>query len=482
MANLVVTNPDTGSSYDTGIDQNTANAIPNLAQVANDTYRIPGLGTEALMRQMVNQTVSNAISDPVTFEKNALKNYTKNLVSAENFRGVPGEQPPDKQQLIDASKAAINYLSGKNVPINEINSLINTSTQEYQQFQQMAADKIASMNQPTFADNLSKIANIAAPIVIAAVAPEIPAAIGQSLGFTGSAALTAGNAAIQGTAAIAQGAKPEDVAKNIATSAAGSELASNIVPVDKAAPITSAAQQGAIRGATSAALLGKDVVKGAAAGGLTSGISTGLQEGYRSLLPEQVDYSLTSGKDVGGLGLKLPAATTTTPTDSEYYAANFDYNAPTAAGTGGLGIKAAPSTTTFNPDGTIDYGVYQQGSGGGEGLTSTTTDVNPSIYQPAQLGTTEKLLADYVAKDIVRQTGLSSSSSGSKSTQAAQPATSAVTLGSQQSPTATTGADVAALDTTTGEGLGSKEGKKGGKYPWGDPEGTTALKQEGQVI
>ena len=50
------------------------------------------------------------------------------------------------------------------------------------------------------------------------------------------------------------------------------------------------------------------------------------------------------------------------------------------------------------------------------------------------------------------------------------------------SPAAYGAGDVAMLDATTPEGMGSKMGKKGGKYPWGDPEGTTALKQEGQVV
>ena len=50
------------------------------------------------------------------------------------------------------------------------------------------------------------------------------------------------------------------------------------------------------------------------------------------------------------------------------------------------------------------------------------------------------------------------------------------------SPTAYGAGDVAMLDATTPEGMNSKMGKKGGKYPWGDPEGTTALKQEGQVV
>ena len=50
------------------------------------------------------------------------------------------------------------------------------------------------------------------------------------------------------------------------------------------------------------------------------------------------------------------------------------------------------------------------------------------------------------------------------------------------SPAAYGATDVAMLDSTSPEGMGSKVSKKGGKYPWGDPEGTTALKQEGQVI
>ena len=45
------------------------------------------------------------------------------------------------------------------------------------------------------------------------------------------------------------------------------------------------------------------------------------------------------------------------------------------------------------------------------------------------------------------------------------------------SPAAFGGADVAMLGDTSESGLGSKVSKKGGKYPWGEPEGTTALKE-----
>jgi hypothetical protein len=44
------------------------------------------------------------------------------------------------------------------------------------------------------------------------------------------------------------------------------------------------------------------------------------------------------------------------------------------------------------------------------------------------------------------------------------------------SPASYAGEDIAILGDTPGS-LGSKVNKKGGKYPWGDPEGTTALKE-----
>jgi hypothetical protein len=54
---------------------------------------------------------------------------------------------------------------------------------------------------------------------------------------------------------------------------------------------------------------------------------------------------------------------------------------------------------------------------------------------------------------------------------------SQTTLGGSNSASAFGGADVAMLGDTSVSGIGSKVSKKGGKYPWGEPEGTTALKQ-----
>jgi phage-related protein len=57
------------------------------------------------------------------------------------------------------------------------------------------------------------------------------------------------------------------------------------------------------------------------------------------------------------------------------------------------------------------------------------------------------------------------------------PAVSDVASGASASPAAFSGADVAMLGDTSEAGLGSKVSKKGGKYPFGEPEGTSALKE-----
>jgi hypothetical protein len=96
----------------------------------------------------------------------------------------------------------------------------------------------------------------------------------------------------------------------------------------------------------------------------------------------------------------------------------------------------------------------------------------------------DKAIADLITKDLTSKTSGSSGSAPSAPTSSTTAGgdTSTVTLGSQQAPTSTRGEDVSMFDTTTAEGISGKGAKKGGKYPWGDPEGTTALKQEGQVI
>ena len=267
----------------------------------------------------------------------------------------------------------------------------------------------------------------------------------------------------------ANGGKPKD----IAASAIGGQVAGAVVPGSDS--IASAAGRGAIQGATASALTGKDVAKGAVQGGATGGVTSALTQGYKSLLDQS-----SSG---GGLNVKANVI----PTGGNPYDANYvapqTLADPYSSGSTGYGLAAPTGSSTSGLSATPSASGYLLAEPTqGQGLSR---DVNNTAPQGPQLSNTEKMLAGYVAKDIVRQAGLADTS-GTTAKPTAQPAatsaTSSVPLGSQASPTATTGADVAALDTTTAEGVGGKDGKKGGKYPWGDPEGTTALKQEGQVI
>ena len=275
MANLIVTNPYSGTTYDTGIDINQANAIPNLQQVANDTYRIQGIGTETLMRQMVNNTIKNAIADPVTFEKNTLKNYTKNLASAQNFRGVPGEKPPDTQQLINAAKASINYLASNKVPASDINSLINSSVKEYQEFQQMAANKIAEMNKADGSGGTGlNVRNVTA-ITAAYLLPGAGAELASALNVSTSVGTALASTAYQ----MSQGADFDTALKNATvnaiTQSGSAEVAKDISSaVGKVGADAIASAGGSIASTLAKGGSASDAIKNAGAALVASGVSS----------------------------------------------------------------------------------------------------------------------------------------------------------------------------------------------------------------
>ena len=226
---------------------------------------------------------------------------------------------------------------------------------------------------------------------------------------------------------------------------------------------TGAAAGGAISGGTQAALTGKNIGEAALRGGATAGLSSGLQEGYKSLLPgEKADYSIQpSDTKTSGLGVK--------GTTSDFYSS-------IGSGTDPYGLKA-PSFDTASVDssGAADYSFTPSGNeASGIGIQTAGFAPETTALNPTKLSSTDKAVADYIARYAVNKL----SPAGTPATSQ----TSNVAMGSQQSPTAGGAADVAMLDSTSPEGIGSKTGKKGGKYPWGDPEGTTALKQEGQGI
>jgi len=313
MANLIVTGGgwDGSSTYDTGIDINKVNAIPNLAQFANEMYRMQGVGTEALMRQIVSKTINDAITDPITFEKNALKNYTKNLASAENFRGVPGETPPDKQQLLNAAKASINYLASNKVSANDINSLINTSVQEYQDFQKMAADKIAEMNKADGSGGTGlNVGNVTA-ITAAYLLPGLGAQLATALNVSASVGTALASTAYQMSQGVDFDTAVKNATVNAITQSGSTEVAKEISStVGKVGADAIASAGGSIASTLAKGGSTSDAIKNAGAAIVASGVSSETDRAVGAAVGGAITGGAT-GAALGALGeLGKP-----TPTD-----------------------------------------------------------------------------------------------------------------------------------------------------------------------
>ena len=308
---------------------------------------------------------------------------------------------------------------------------------------------------------LKKIAPYIA-LAVAIFAPGFASRIGFSLGATTEAgAAAAGSAALAGGTSLVAGATPEQAARSAVLAGIGSGAGSTVQQATGLSGVTGAAASGAASGATQAALTGQDVGKAALKGGATAGLSAGLQQGYQSLLPaEKIDYSLNQPS---GTGLK--GSTDLASVDPKTGQADYSFT-PANKTTANIG-------QTDPTQGAIDYSFTPSGNEA-SGIQTTDISSDKSVFSPTKLSSSDKAIADYIAKYTVNKLSPASKSLTSQ--------TSDVATGSQASPQAAGAADVAMLDTTSPEGISGKAGKKGGKYPWGDPEGTTALKQEGQVI
>ena len=137
--------------------------------------------------------------------------------------------------------------------------------------------------------------------------------------------------------------------------------------------------------------------------------------------------------------------------------------------------------------------VLQPAEGAIKGAAQKASDVVTSATEPLRQGfqsASDALTsATKPVSDTLSSAGDTIKSAGSgnfdksvidmmnKAPTANQPAVSNVATGGEGSAAAYGGADVAMLGDTSQAGLGSKVSKKGGKYPWGEPEGTSALKE-----
>jgi hypothetical protein len=190
----------------------------------------------------------------------------------------------------------------------------------------------------------------------------------------------------------------------------------------------------AVAGGTQAALSGKDVGQG-----LASGAASGLGSEAGKYAAQQFDDPFTKRVVSGGASGATKAA---------------------LAGGDILGGAATGAATEG-----VNYGLEK-------GINYVTNEIG--------LGSNyDKQIADLITNSASGggQANRPAASSSTQISGAAEGSASPAAFGGSASPAAFGAADFAMLDDTSQAGLGSKVSKKGGKYPWGEPEGTSALKE-----
>jgi hypothetical protein len=368
-------------------------------------------------------------------------------------------------------------------------------------------------------------------IAVVVFAPELA----ETLGVSVPTATAIANTAV----AVANGAKnPEDIAKAAIASYAGAEASAYVTPAASSAATAAGASPTFVKVISSAA--GADAAATTSSliknnGDLQKALDDGTKAAITSLVAsastaagQQVaaqieDPTLAKvagaatkagttaalrGKDAGSAALSAAGEAAKQPLLDAAgniigdVASNVDLSSvkdtfkPVGEAIGKITQPISDvATKTLQPISDIATTVLQPLEAPIRGVVQKGSDIATSIAEPVGKGISKiadasgkalsslggNLSGDALDKSIIdlmaKAPGDTISGSTSGTTVAGGPAVSDVASGAAASPAAFGGADVAMLGDTSPEGMGSKVSKKGGKYPWGEPEGTTALKE-----
>ena len=263
-----------------------------------------------------------------------------------------------------------------------------------------------------------------------------------------------------------------------ASTAAGQEVASNIED-----PTLSKIAGTATKAGTAATLAGKD--------GAAAALTAGAKESAGPLLDQfgnvisDIASNLPSGPSVDFSGLKeaiKPISDVATSIAEPIYEKASDVATAVAEPISKVvtfvaePVGKAISTVADTVKGALPSGgVKISGHNLDKSIIDLMAKAPGATISGSTSGTTVAGGPD--VSDVASGAAASPAVSDVASGAAASPAVSDVASGAAASPAAFGGADVAMLGDTSPEGMGSKVSKKGGKYPWGEPEGTTALKE-----
>jgi hypothetical protein len=219
------------------------------------------------------------------------------------------------------------------------------------------------------------------------------------------------------------------------------------------------AAKGAFGGAVSSGIQGKNVLKGALKGAALGGVG-GVASPYIKDAASTVGSTVS---DVAGSSLgKIAQQGTTGALQAAVPALLQGKSLKDALELGGLSGALGGA-----------YNEARSWLSGDEAAAPPTAEDQADTTTTSDTQTTDEFTSALLK--LISSSFLTPASK-SPAPASKSPVSSSVTTGTTQS-TAPSGVDIAMLDTASPEGVGGKLGKKGGKYPWGTPEGTTALKE-----
>ena len=316
--------------------------------------------------------------------------------------------------------------------------------------------------------NGGDIRSIATAAIVVYAAPQI----GSSIGGEVAGALPAGTSdVIVKAASSAVGA---DVTATTIALAEGKNLSSALDAGTKAAGVSLATSAGNVAGKYAGDVAGGGVAGKIASSAVSSGTSAGLMGKDPMQAALAASEKSAAGEALNAAGNVIsdaaPGAVASAKEAIQPYsdAASAALQPAEKAITGAVKSISDPVSAALQP-------AEKAITGFAKDVGSATGDVGSKISETTGIAGQDITKAGKDAlsnKAILNLIGTAPATST-----ASAPAVSDVSTGGAGSAGAYGGADVAMLGDTSAEGLGSKVSKTGGKYPWGEPEGTSALKE-----
>lgn len=423
----------------------------------------------------LGSSISNAVSSVGKAVENAVKSVGNTLdaiaknplpaieaiavaILAPEFAATMGVSTTTATAIGNAAVAAVNGGDVSKIASAAVGSYVASAVTG------AVSDQFASSNNPNYSNEGGAAGNVASntsSTIPPAVVKAASSAVGADAGATAATLIKTGNL----ETALNEGTKAAVTSlAGSAGSAAGSEVASNIED-----PTLAKIASAATKGGTTAALTGQDIVSGA-----TEAARGDVLNAAGDVISKNLpDVSGAGNIDLSGVKEAIKPISDVATQVLQPVEGAIKNVAQTGADVATQVLQPAEKPIKDVIQKTSDV-LTDATKPLGDAITSAASNVKdalPNVNVKIPTDNLDKFIIDLMAKAPSGTSGGTSAVSN-----VAYGGESAAPSGGG-SAAAYGGADVAMLGDTSEAGMGSKVSKKGGKYPWGEPEGTTALKE-----